>query len=85
MDICVTIPKSFGLQQWIDEGDPAGAPEWSGHEWHFFLGGSRPTIEPGERVYVVFNGTLRGAMRPWCASSPLAHPTRSCATVARSP
>ena len=59
MDVCVTLPKSFGLAEWIAEGDPAGAP-WSGTEWHFYLGGAAPRIEPGERVYVAFNGKLRG-------------------------
>lgn len=59
MDVVVTVPKSFGLDRWIAEGDPAGAP-WSGDEWHFYLGGGRPRIESGERVYVVYNGRLRG-------------------------
>ncbi len=58
-DVVVTVPKSFGLERWIAEGDPAGAP-WSGQEWHFYLGGPLPKIEPGERVYVVYNGKLRG-------------------------
>lgn len=59
MDIVVTVPKRFGLDTWIAEGDPAGAP-WSGEEWHFYLGGALPRIEPGERVYIVFNSVLRG-------------------------
>lgn len=58
-DIVVTVPLSFGLQTWIDEGDPAGTP-WSGEEWHFYLGGPRPSIAPGERVYAIYNGALRG-------------------------
>jgi hypothetical protein len=58
-DVVVTVPKSFGLQKWIEEGDAAGA-EWSGEEWYFFLGGYPPKIEPGERVYVVCNNWLRG-------------------------
>lgn len=58
-DVVVTVPKSFGLQKWIEEGDSAGAP-WSGQEWAFYLGGGQPHIKPGERVYVVFNGKLRG-------------------------
>jgi hypothetical protein len=58
-DVVVTVPKSFGLDRWIDEGDPAGTP-WSGEEWDFHLGGTRPVIKPGERVYIVYNGTLRG-------------------------
>lgn len=58
-DVVVTVPKSFGLQTWIEEGDSAGEP-WSGEEWHFYLGGPVPNIKPGERVYVVYNGKLRG-------------------------
>jgi hypothetical protein len=58
-DVVVTVPKSFGLDNWIAEGDPAGAP-WSGEEWGFFMGGNLPRIEPGERVYIVYNAQLRG-------------------------
>ena len=58
-DVVVTVPKSFGLADWIEEGDAAGEP-WSGEEWHFYLGGARPHVSPGDRVYVVFNGALRG-------------------------
>lgn len=58
-DIIVTVPKSFGLDTWIAEGDAAGE-EWSGEEWHFHLGGNRPNILPGERVYIVYNGKVRG-------------------------
>lgn len=58
-DVVVTVPKSFGLGTWIAEGDAAGEP-WSGEEWHFYLGGPRPRIEPGERVYVFYNNRLRG-------------------------
>lgn len=64
MDVVVTVPKSFGLQAWIDEGDAAGDPPdptitWP-REWDFYLGGARPDIKPGQRVYVVYNGALRG-------------------------
>lgn len=58
-DVIVTVPQSFGLDTWIDEGDAAGDP-WSGTEWDFYLGGMPPTIKPGERVYVVYKGKLRG-------------------------
>jgi hypothetical protein len=58
-DVVVTVPRSFGLDTWIEEGDPAGE-QWSGEEWHFYLGGSPPKIAPGERVYVVYNNKLRG-------------------------
>lgn len=61
MDVVVTVPKSFGLDVWIDEGDAAGDPpaRWQ-QEWDFYLGNQRPNILPGERVYVVYNGALRG-------------------------
>lgn len=58
-DVVVTVPKWFGLDVWIDEGDPVGEP-WSGEEWHFYFGGAKPDIRPGERVYVVFNNAVRG-------------------------
>ncbi len=59
MDVVVTVPKSFGLDVWIAEGDAAGEP-WSGQKWGFYMGGHPPKIEPGERVYIVYNGKLRG-------------------------
>jgi hypothetical protein len=58
MDVVVTVPKSFGIDKWIAEGDAAGE-EWSGQLWAFYLP-SIPVINPGERVYVVYNGRLRG-------------------------
>lgn len=60
-DVVVTVPQSFGLKTWIEEGsDLPGAP-WSGSEWHFYLGGSPPKdIRPGDRVYIVYKGKLRG-------------------------
>jgi len=58
-DVVVTVPKSFGLDRWIAEGDAAGEPS-TGEEWGFYLGGAVPNIAPGERVYIVFNGRLRG-------------------------
>jgi hypothetical protein len=70
-DVVVTVPKNFwdwssehsnlrGLAAWIAEGDAAGSTVWSGTEWHFELGGPQPKINPGERVYVVCEGKLRG-------------------------
>lgn len=58
-DLVVTVPKTFGLDYWIGEGDAAGEP-WSGRLWDFGVGGGRPPIEKGERVYIVFNAKLRG-------------------------
>lgn len=60
MDIVVTLPKSFGLKRWIEEGDPAGE-EWSGQRWGWFMGGGSPKrLRRGDRVYVVFNEHLIG-------------------------
>jgi len=59
MDVVVTLPKSFGMKNWIEEGDLPGE-QWSGDEWHFYLGGPVPKINPGEKVYVCYNGKLRG-------------------------
>lgn len=58
MDVVVTVPKHFWLD-WIEEGDAVGEPP-TGEEWGFFMGGHAPRIEPGERVYVVAHGRLRG-------------------------
>jgi hypothetical protein len=58
-DVVVTIPKSFGLAKWIAEGDAAGM-EWSGKYYYFSIGGGQPKIEAGERVYIVYDGKLRG-------------------------
>lgn len=57
-DIVVTVPLKFGLANWIAEGDPAGSLE-TGKRYYFRIP-FRPQINPGERVYVVFNGWLRG-------------------------
>jgi len=59
MDVVVTVPKSFGLKQWIDEGDAAG-DKYTGQLWDFYCGGGKPDIKVGERVYVVCEGKLRG-------------------------
>jgi hypothetical protein len=58
-DVLVTLPQSFGLTTWMAEGDAPGEP-WSGEEWHFYLGGPRPRMAPGERVYVCYKGHLLG-------------------------
>ena len=48
------------MAQWLEEGDLPG-DEWSGNESHFFFrGGCGPDIQPGERVYIVAHGRLRG-------------------------
>ena len=58
-DLVVTLPLSFGLYRWIQEGDPAGE-ESSGEEWGWYVGGARPACEAGDRLYVVHAGKLRG-------------------------
>lgn len=58
-DVVVTLPKSFGWHRWIAEGDAAGDP-WTGRLYRFTVRGPRPFIKPGERVYVVYDGQLRG-------------------------
>ena len=76
MDVVVTVPKNFhaenyferddwddslrGLRSWIQEGDAAGGKYATGIEWYFRLGGNQPDIVPGERVYIVSEGKLRG-------------------------
>lgn len=67
-DIVVTVPMTFthtaapgkvGLEAWIAEGDAAGT-KWSGVLWGFTVAGGGPNIKPGERVYIVCEGKLRG-------------------------
>lgn len=57
-DLVVTVPRQL-WSEWIEEGDAVGEPE-SGEEWGFFLGPHRPSIEPGERLYIVAHDRLRG-------------------------
>lgn len=69
-DILVTLPLAFkygdnrGLDAWVDEGDAAGDPLDPDYEepdyYEFDVWGPRPRIEPGERVYVCYDGILRG-------------------------
>lgn len=57
-DVVVTVPKGIWTE-WLDEGDLAGEP-WGGeYESHFWIS-TMPTIVPGERVYIVAHGRLRG-------------------------
>lgn len=57
MDIVVTVPKPLWAE-WLGEGDLPG--EASTALWDFSIGGGRPRITPGERVYVVSHGFVRG-------------------------
>lgn len=60
MDIVVTLPKSFGLKRWIEEGDAADEP-YSGQQWGWYMSGNPPKkLEPGDRVYVVYSPYLIG-------------------------
>lgn len=56
-DIVVTVPKRR-WREWVGEGDLPGDPT-SGYESHFTLAPT-PELQPGERVYVVAHGRLRG-------------------------
>lgn len=64
-DLVVTLPLSFryggkkGLAAWIAEGDAAGDPT-TGEEYCFSVGGARPNISVGDRVYIVHARRLRG-------------------------
>jgi hypothetical protein len=58
MDVVVTVPKGI-WEDWLDEGDLPGDPE-TGEEWGFSTWGTKPDISPGERVYVVAHGRIRG-------------------------
>jgi len=58
MDLVVTVPKWF-WPEWVAEGDAVGEPE-TGEEWVFSLGSMKPGIKPGERLYIVAHGRLRG-------------------------
>lgn len=70
-DVVVTVPMRL-WDEWLEEGNLAGEP-WDGqHENHFWLpNNARVRIEPGERVYVVAHGKLRGY-------SPLVRTERRC-------
>lgn len=58
VDLVVTVPKGF-WPKWIEEGDAAGEAI-TGTEWGFYIGNRRPPIHPGERLYIVAWGRLRG-------------------------
>lgn len=62
VDVVVTVPKDR-WQEWLDEGDLPGDPRDEEDEdfYAFSLRSSAmPEIAPGERVYVVAHGKLRG-------------------------
>ena len=57
-DVVVTVPKGL-WSEWIVEGDAAGEPA-TGNLYFFTIPYPAPDIQPGERVYVVAHGRLRG-------------------------
>ena len=64
-DVVVTVPKAL-WSEWLEEGDqasPYGPAMWEGEaEYHFWVPSAYVAniIEPGERVYIVAHGQLRG-------------------------
>lgn len=56
-DLVVTVPKTLWVE-WMAEGDAVGEPE-TGEEWAYWVG-TRPSIQKGDRLYVVAWGRLRG-------------------------
>lgn len=56
-DVVVTVPKGL-WDAWLAEGDLPG--EEAQYASHFWLAGPLPKIQPGERVYIVAHGKLRG-------------------------
>lgn len=57
-DLVVTVPKDIWFE-WIAEGDAVGEPE-SGEEWAYWVSKAKPPAEPGDRLYIVAWGMLRG-------------------------
>jgi hypothetical protein len=58
-DLVGTCPKDF-WEEWIAEGDAAGAPV-TGEEWGWYTGHHLArSMKPGDRFYVVAHGKLRG-------------------------
>lgn len=59
-DIVVTVPKGL-WSDWLAEGDlPGEAARFRSHFWIGANYNAMPKIEPGERVYIVAHGRLRG-------------------------
>lgn len=58
-DVVVTVPMGLWVE-WIAEGDLPGEDQ-SDYQYHFWLSGFvRPEVRPGDRVYIVAHGKLRG-------------------------
>lgn len=58
MNLVVSVSKTF-WREWIAEGDAAGDSP-TGTEWGYFMGGRKPNIQAGDRLYIVAHGMLRG-------------------------
>jgi hypothetical protein len=59
-DLVVTCPRFF-WREWLAEGDLAGGDSpLSSTEWGWYIGGRRPPIGRGDRLYVVAWDRLRG-------------------------
>ena len=60
MDLVVTVPKWF-WPEWIEEGElPGESIESDDGGWEFSVGWRKPPIVPGDRLYIVAHGRLRG-------------------------
>ena len=57
-DVAVTVPMRM-WEEWIAEGDAVGE-SYQGDLWGYSTGGGRPPCRPGDRVYIVAHGKLRG-------------------------
>lgn len=57
-DVVVTCPQNLWLE-WLLEGDLPDE-SYTGDRYHFWLHGALPEMQPGDRVYVVAYGRLRG-------------------------
>lgn len=56
-DVVVTVPMRLWTE-WLAEGDLPG--EEAEYISHFWFTGAIPDIQPGERVYIVAHGRVRG-------------------------
>lgn len=58
VDVVVTVPMRL-WDEWIWEGDLPDE-DYTGDTYHFWLQRPLPEMQPGDRVYVVAYGRLRG-------------------------
>ncbi len=75
-DVVVTVPMGQ-WDAWLAEGDLPGSEP--AYESHFWVHRPLPRIEPGERVYIVAHGKLRGyAPLVRTEQHCVLNPTRAC-------